>query len=51
MDPLLFRTMLVPADRAKLVTYTGVNPCEYITVHQTGNTNRGANADMHARLQ
>ena len=43
--------MLVPADRAKLVTYTGVNPCKYITVHQTGNTNRGANADMHARLQ
>ena len=43
--------MFVPANRAKLVTYTGVNPCEYITVHQTGNTNRGANADMHARLQ
>ena len=48
---MLFRTMLVPANRAKLVTYTGVNPCKYITVHQTGNTNRGANADMHARLQ
>ena len=43
--------MLVPANRAKLVTYAGVNPRNYITVHQTGNTNRGANADMHARLQ
>lgn len=48
---MLFRTMLVPANRAKLVTYAGVNPRNYITVHQTGNTNRGANADMHARLQ
>ena len=43
--------MFVPANRAKLVTYAGVNPRKYITVHQTGNTNRGANADMHARLQ
>ena len=43
--------MFVPANRAKLVTYAGVNPRNYITVHQTGNTNRGANADMHARLQ
>lgn len=43
--------MFVPANRAKLVTYTGANPRKYITVHQTGNTNRGANADMHARLQ
>lgn len=48
---MLFRTMFVPANRAKLVTYTGANPRKYITVHQTGNTNRGANADMHARLQ
>ena len=48
---MLFRTMLVPANRAKLVTYAGVNPRNYITVHQTGNTKRGANADMHARLQ
>ena len=48
---MLFRTMFVPANRAKLVTYTGANPRRYITVHQTGNTNRGANADMHARLQ
>ena len=43
--------MLVPTERAKLVTYTGVNPRRYITVHQTGNTSRGANANMHARLQ
>lgn len=27
------------------------NPCKYITVHQTGNTSRGANAQAHANLQ
>ena len=29
--------------------YTGTNPCNYITIHDTGNTSRGANALMHAR--
>ncbi|WP_077603603.1 peptidoglycan recognition protein family protein [Oceanobacillus sojae] len=33
------------------VTYGGKNPVNYITVHQTGNTSRGANAKMHAKLQ
>ncbi|MBM7717225.1 N-acetylmuramoyl-L-alanine amidase CwlA [Bacillus thermophilus] len=27
------------------------NPCKYITIHQTGNTNRGANAQAHANIQ
>lgn len=27
------------------------NPCKYITVHQTGNTSYGANAQAHANLQ
>ena len=27
------------------------NPKRYVTIHQTGNLSRGANADMHARLQ
>ena len=27
------------------------NPKKYVTVHQTGNTTRGANAKMHAMLQ
>src|SRR5690625_653945 len=32
-------------------SYGGGNPKRYITVHQTGNTSRGANAQMHANLQ
>lgn len=27
------------------------NPVRYITIHQTGNTNRGANAQAHANIQ
>ena len=30
--------------------FKGVNPCSYITVHQTGNTNKGANAISHAKF-
>ena len=41
----------VPAHIAKKVTAGGINGRKYITVHQTGNTSRGANARMHARLQ
>jgi N-acetylmuramoyl-L-alanine amidase CwlA len=29
--------------------YYGRNPCNYITIHQTGNTNRGADARMHGK--
>ena len=29
--------------------YTGTNPCNYITIHDTGNTSRGANALNHAK--
>ena len=29
--------------------YTGVNKCKYITIHETGNTNKGANALNHAK--
>lgn len=32
-------------------TYNGTNGRKTVTMHQTGNTNRGANAEMHARLQ
>lgn len=28
--------------------FNGYNPCNYITIHQTGNTGRGANALNHA---
>lgn len=33
------------------VTSGGINQRKTLTVHQTGNTSRGANAEMHARLQ
>lgn len=29
--------------------FKGVNPCKFITIHQTGNTNKGAGAMNHAR--
>lgn len=29
--------------------YNGVNGCKYITIHETGNTDKGANALMHSR--
>lgn len=29
--------------------YTGVNKCKYITIHETGNKNKGANAINHAK--
>jgi len=32
-------------------TYSGTNGRKTVTMHQTGNTSRGANAEMHARLQ
>ena len=33
------------------VTSGGTNTRKTLTVHQTGNTSKGANAEMHARLQ
>lgn len=42
---------LVSDSVAKARTYGGENPVDYITVHQTGNTSKGANAEMHAKLQ
>lgn len=41
----------VPARLAKKVTGGGMNGKKNIVVHQTGNTSKGANAKMHARLQ
>lgn len=29
--------------------YSGYNPCNYITIHETANTNKGANAISHGR--
>lgn len=32
-------------------TYAGTNPRKYITIHETANTTKGANAQAHANLQ
>lgn len=37
------------ASRSK--TYPGTNPAKYITIHETANTSKGANAQAHANLQ
>ena len=33
------------------VSYSGTNTCKYITIHETANTSKGADADTHGRLQ
>lgn len=40
----------VPVKNRKSI-YKGTNKRKTLTVHQTGNTAKGANAEMHARLQ
>ena len=45
------RQQLVPANITSKVTSAGVNSRQLITVHQTGNIGRGANAAAHANLQ
>ncbi|WP_277680322.1 N-acetylmuramoyl-L-alanine amidase [Gracilibacillus dipsosauri] len=45
------KKMIVPDNLAKKVTYGGTNQKKYITIHQTGNTSKGADAQAHARLQ
>lgn len=42
---------IVPKRLRSRVTFNGVNQRRTLTVHQTGNTSKGANAEMHARLQ
>lgn len=42
---------LVPKAIQERVTFKGRNKRTTLTVHQTGNTRVGANAEMHARLQ
>ena len=45
------KKQLVSKDIASRVTYGGVNPKKYIVIHETANTNKGANAQAHANLQ
>lgn len=42
---------IVPDHIASKVTFGGINKKKYITIHQTGNTAVGANAQAHANLQ
>lgn len=41
---------IVPLSNRRAI-YSGINQRRTLTVHQTGNTAKGANADMHAWLQ
>ena len=45
------KTQLVSQQVINSKTYGGKNGKKFITVHQTGNTSRGANAQAHANLQ
>src|SRR5690625_753819 len=45
------KKQLVSQDVINKRSYGKGNPKRYITVHQTGNTSRGANAQVHANLQ
>src|SRR5690625_2468911 len=45
------RKHLVGTSVRNKVTYGGTNGRKYITVHETDNPNKGADADAHARLQ
>src|SRR5699024_8203579 len=45
------RKHMVPKNIADKVTYGGKNSKTYLIFHETDNTNKGANADAHGRLQ
>ncbi|GAB3801041.1 peptidoglycan recognition protein family protein [Virgibacillus kimchii] len=46
-----FKEQIVSNDVINKRSYGLINPVNYITVHQTGNTTPGANAQSHANLQ
>src|SRR5699024_8715261 len=45
------RKNIVSSNIANKVTSKGTNNKKYIVIHETANTNKGANADAHGRLQ
>lgn len=45
------KKQIVDQSTANKVSYNGTNPVNYISIHQTGNTSVGANAQVHADLQ
>src|SRR5690625_2376999 len=48
---LKIRKNIVAPSLAKKVTYGGTNGKKFITIHETDNTRKGADADAHSRLQ
>ena len=42
---------LVPSTLTVAPTLAGINTCEWITIHETANRARGADAQAHANLQ
>ena len=48
---ITIKKQIVSSSVVSLRTYKGVNPIDTITVHQTGNTNKGADAQAHANIQ
>ena len=48
---MIYKKQLVSDSRARAVSFGTGNPKKFITVHQTGNPSRGANAQTHANLQ
>src|SRR5699024_9372002 len=47
----MIKQQLVADNTARKVTYGGGNSKKYIVIHETANTNKGANAQAHANLQ
>lgn len=45
------RKNIVSKSIANSVTYSGTNTKTYLIIHETDNTNKGADADAHGRLQ
>lgn len=48
---VFIKRQIVPRSVAVARTYNGINSIKSVTIHQTGNTNRGANAQAHANIQ
>ncbi len=46
-----FKKQLVSSSVENQRSYGRGNPVDFVIAHQTGNTNKGANAQMHAKLQ
>lgn len=47
----MIKRQIVPASRARRVTYSGTNSRNYIVIHETANESIGADAQTHANLQ